>query len=114
MIRDHLLPGVTTSAVPPAVRCDARSDVSRARRRAVARDVLQIALLVGVDTLFAQWPAARIPGFDRETSLAIVRALNMGLIAHLWLCRALPRWTARRIATTWCRSERQRFHDREC
>lgn len=113
MTRDLLLPGVTTSAVPPAVVCDTRSEIARARRRAIARDVLQIALLVGVDTLFVQWPLAHIPGLERESSLAIVRMLNMALIAHLWLERALPRWTARRIASTWCRREQRRFFDRE-
>ena len=113
MNRESLLPGVTTSAVPPAVVCDTRREIARARRRALACDVLQIALLVVVDTLFARWPSAHIPGLERETSLGIVRMLNMALIAHLWLERALPRWTARRIATTWCRSEKQRFFDRE-
>ena len=30
-------------------------------------------------------------------------------IADLWLTRALPKWTAMRIASTWSRSERARF-----
>jgi hypothetical protein len=113
MHRDPLLPGVTTSAVPPLVVCDTRGEISRARRRAVARDVLQIVLLIAVDLLFAKWSSAHIPTLERETSLAVLRALNMIVVAHLWLARALPRWTARRIASTWCRSEQQRFFDRE-
>ena len=113
MTRDPLLPGVTSSAVPPAVVCDTRSEVARARRRAIARDVLQVVLLIAVDVLFAQWPSAHIPTMERETSLAVLLLLNLVVLGHLWLERALPRWNARRVASTWCRSEQQRFFDRD-
>jgi hypothetical protein len=105
----ELLPGVTTSSCPPSVHCDAFSEVRRARRRALMRDVTQVALLVGVDYLFAHWPESRLPFADRSLSLTMLRGMNAGFAAHLWLSRALPRWTARRVATTWSRSERERF-----
>lgn len=112
MGRDSLLPGVTSSAVPPIAVCDPRIEIARARRRAIIRDVLAIVLLVAVDILFVRWPYAHVPMLSREGSLALLRLLNMGLVAHLWLARALPRWTARRIASTWCRSEQRRFFGR--
>ena len=112
MSRDPLLPGVTTSAVPPIATCDTRVEIERARRRALTRDFFQIALLVAVDTLFVRWPYAHIPMLERETSLALLRSLNVAVGAHLWLERALPRWSARRIASTWCTRERRRFQDR--
>lgn len=113
MSRDRLLPGVTSSAVPPVSACDTRAEIARARRRAIAKDALQIVLLVGIDALFVRWPSAHIPALGRDASLAALLVLNMAVIAHLWLERALPRWTARWIASTWCRAERQRFFDRE-
>jgi hypothetical protein len=38
-----------------------------------------------------------------------VVGLNVMLIAYLWLARSIPRWTARRVATTWSLAERTRF-----
>ena len=105
----ELLPGVTTASCPPDVVCDAHAAYRKARRRAMVRDAVQIALLVGVDWLFVHWPDSRLPFADRELSLATLRGLNAGFVAHLWLSRALPRWQARRMATTWCRAEREKF-----
>lgn len=109
MPKDELLPGVSTTSCPPRVLCDARSAIRSARRRVWVRDGVQIALLIAVDWLFVYWPDSRIPFADRATSLAFLRGANVALIAHLWLTRAMPKWNARRIASTWCRSEREKF-----
>ncbi len=104
-----LLPGVTTRSCPPRVACDARAAIRAAKRRAYLRHGLQIALLVAIDYLFIHWPESRIPFLDRGSSLAFLRAVNALAVADLWLTRALPRWSARRIAVTWSRAERERF-----
>ena len=110
MPKSELLPGVVTVACPPAVVCDAKSAIRTARRRAIARDLAQIALLIAVDYLFLRWPEARVPFLDRTQSLRLIEAANLVVAAHLWWTRVLmPRWAARRIATTWSRSEQQRF-----
>jgi hypothetical protein len=105
----ELLPGVTTAACPPNVVCDASLAIRKARRRTLMREGIQIVLLLAVDYLFVYWPDSRLPFADRALSLAVLRALNAIVIADLWLSRALPRWTARRISSTWCRSEQERF-----
>jgi hypothetical protein len=109
MPSQDLLPGVTTESVPPPVVCDAHSAIRKARRRAFARDAIQITLLLAVDYLFIHWPESRVPFLDRAFSLHTLRVVNMLIVADLWLSRALPRWMARRVASTWCRSERERF-----
>ena len=105
----ELLPGVTTDRCPPSVVCDARAAIRKARRRALLRDVVLIALVAAVDYLFFRWPESRMPFLDRGDSLLLLRAVNVLVIADLWLMRALPKWSARRIASTWCRTERERF-----
>jgi len=105
----ELLPGITTDSCPPAVVCDARAAWRKARRRALLRDTLQITLLVAVDWLFAHWPESRVPFASRDLSLMMLRGMNAGIAAHLGLSRALPRFQARRVAATWCRSEREKF-----
>lgn len=110
MPKDELLPGVTTSACPPAVVCDAKAEIRRARRRAVLRDAGQVALLFGVDYLFMRWPESRVPFLDREQSLRLLTGSNLMIAAHLWFARfVLPKWNARRIASTWSRAEQKRF-----
>ena len=109
MPKPDLLPGVTTPACPPRVVCDAHAAIRKARRRAVVRDVVQGGLLLAVDYLFVHWPHSRIPFADRATSLMVLRGVNALIVADLWLTRALPKWTAKRIASTWCRSEREKF-----
>lgn len=89
--------------------CDAREAIRLARRRAIVRDVLAVILLAAVDYLFAHFPSTHVPGLDRRQSLTLLGAMNGAMLVHLWLARALPRWTARRIAGTWCRTEQQRF-----
>lgn len=105
----ELLPGVTTDSCPPVVLCDAHAAMRKARRRALAREAIQILLLVCVDWLFVYWPDSRLPFADRTQSVMLLRGINTAFVAHLWLSRALPKWQARRVASTWCRSERERF-----
>ena len=109
MAKNELLPGVSTASCPPRVMCDAHAEIRRARRRAWVRDGVQFSLLLAVDYLFVHWPESRLPFLDRGTSLAALRGMNVALIGHAWLSRALPKWWAKRIAATWCRSEREKF-----
>jgi hypothetical protein len=109
MPKPELLPGVLTTSAPPRVVCDAHAAIRRARRRAWLRDGVQFALLVAVNWLFVYWPDARLPFADRGTSVTLLRAMNIALLGHMWLVRMLPRWTAKRIVATWCRSEREKF-----
>ncbi|HUP62766.1 MAG TPA: hypothetical protein VNA69_20365 [Thermoanaerobaculia bacterium] len=112
MPRRTLLPGVTADSCPPAVACDAHSAIRGARRRAIVRDVAQVVLLVAVDYLFIRWPESHVPLLTRAHSLAVLQVLNALVVADVWLTRALPMWWARRIASTWCRSEREKFQRR--
>jgi hypothetical protein len=106
----ELLPGVTTESCPPRVVCDARAAIRKARRRAIVRDAVLIVLVAAVDYLFIRWPESRMPFLGRHGSLTLLRWVNVLLVADLWLMRALPKWWARRVAQTWCRSERERFN----
>ena len=108
-VRRTLLPGVSDAGAPPPVVIDSRVVVARARRRAIVRDVIDLLLLVCVDGLFLRWNHAHVPFLDRHDSLLVLLALNAMLVGYVWLVRALPRWTARRVATTWCLAERTRF-----
>jgi hypothetical protein len=108
-VRRSLLPGVSDAGVPPPVVTDSRVVVARARRRAIIRDIVDFLLLVCVDGLFLRWPHAHVPLLDRHDSLMIVIGLNAALVTYLWIVRAMPRWTARRVATTWSVAERTRF-----
>jgi hypothetical protein len=109
MPKQELLPGVSTDSCPPRVMCDAHAAIRAARRRALWRDGLQLSLLLAVDYLFVHWPESRLPMLDRSTSLAFLRGTNVAIMGHVALMRALPKWTARRISATWCRSEREKF-----
>jgi hypothetical protein len=108
-VRRTLLPGVSDVGAPPPVIIDSRVVVARARRRAIVRDVIDLSLLVSVDGLFLRWPAAHVPFLDRHDSLLMLLGLNAMLVGYVWLVRAIPRWAARRVATTWGLSERTRF-----
>lgn len=105
----ELLPGVTSASCPPAVLCDAHKEIKKARRRAFIRDAAQLVMLAGVDYLFVHWPESRLPFLSRAESLVALRGINVLIVADVWIARALPRWSARRIASTWCRSEQDRF-----
>ncbi|MDP9191698.1 MAG: hypothetical protein M3P06_08335 [Acidobacteriota bacterium] len=109
MPNPELLPGVTSDASPPRVVCDARAAIRKARRRAIFRDAVLIVLVASVDFLFFYWPDSRMPFLDRAGSLTLLRGVNVLLVADLWLMRALPKWWARRVSQTWCRSEREKF-----
>ena len=109
MARRDLLPGVATDACPPAVVFDSRRAIRRARRRAALRDFAQFLLLGGVDWMFAHWPYTHVPSMDRAHSVLVVALLNAAILTHIIVVRTFPRWSARRIAATWCLSERARF-----
>jgi hypothetical protein len=109
MPRPNLLPGVASAGSPPKVVFQSQRVIVRARRRAIFRDAFDLLLLLSVDWLFLHWPRAHVPGFDRGDSLVVLFAANAILIATLWTARAMPRWRARRVAATWCPSERMRF-----
>lgn len=109
MPRLDLLPGVASAGSPPKVVFQSQRVIVRARRRAIFRDVLDLLLLFSVDALFLHWPKAHVPGVGRPDSLLLLFAANALLIVTLWTARAVPRWRARRVASTWCASERSRF-----
>jgi hypothetical protein len=88
------------------VVCDPRPAIRRARRRALFRDILQLLLVAGVDALLIRWPAAHVPMMSRLDSIMLVAGVNALMIGYVWLTRAFPKWSARRIATTWCPEER--------
>jgi hypothetical protein len=104
-----LLPGITSDSCPPVVVCDAHAAMRKARRRALWRDAVQVALLLGVDALFIRWPESRLPFAGRAQSLMLLSFMNVAIGAHVWLARTLPRWRARLVAATWSRSERDKF-----
>ena len=107
--RRLLLPGVANAGAPPAIVFESRRVIARARRGAALRDALDLALLGSVDGLFLGWPRTHIPLLDRHESLLILGAVNLGMIAFLYLSRTLPAWRARRMASTWCPAEKRRF-----
>lgn len=104
-----LLPGVSKSASPPDVVFQSRRVIASARRRAAVRDVFDLLLLAAVDALFLQWPHAHIPSLDRTQTFGVLVAVNLALIAYAWSMRAVPRWRARKVASTWTAGERQRL-----
>jgi hypothetical protein len=108
-VRRTLLPGVSDAGAPPPIIIDSRVVVARARRRAIIRDVIDLLLLLGVDGLFLRWPMAHVPFLDRHDSLLVLLGLHAVMAVYIWLVRALPRWTARRVAATWSLPERARF-----
>jgi hypothetical protein len=110
MARRDLLPGVNADEVcPPVVVFDSRRAITRARWRAAAGDVAQIVIMAGVDWLFVRWPYSQIPLMGRQDSVLVLAALNAIIVTHIVMTRTFPRWSARRIASTWCLSERARF-----
>ena len=105
----RILPGVSDRTIPPRVVFHSRGVIARARRRAAMRDVIDLVLLGFVDALFVQWPGAHVPSLDRDASLLLLAAVNLAVLSTVWLTRAVPRWRARRVATTWCPAERRRL-----
>lgn len=113
MATRDLLPGVTPDPCPPAVVTDSRRTVLLARRRAALRDAANVVLLVLVDYVSLTWPAAHIPLLSRQDSIVLVALLNAAVITYVIMSRLTAKWTARRIASTWCLRERARFFQRE-
>ncbi len=109
MGRSELLPGVVRGGCEPRVVCNSRRVIVRARRLALLRDVAQLLLVIAVDAMFARWPMTRIPMLDRAGSVAVVAFFNALVLLHMIGSRKLPAWNARRIAATWCATERSRF-----
>jgi hypothetical protein len=107
--RRELLPGVSLAESPPHVVFQSRTVVVRARRRALLRDVLDLLLLLAVDVLFVRFPQTHVPLMARHNSLIVLLVLNAALLAYVWFARALPRWRAQRVASTWNADERGRF-----
>jgi hypothetical protein len=112
MPRPKLLPGISHQGCPPVVHCDPRPAITGARRRALFRDVVQLVLVAAVDSLLIRWPAAHVPMLSRFDSVALVVAVNVVMLGSVWLTRVLPKWSARRIAETWCPAERARLRTR--
>lgn len=110
--RRNLLPGVTPAGSPPAVVFQSRDVIVRARRRAFLRDSVDLLLLAVVDWLFLHFPSTHIPGLARQDTLWLLGGVNALLVAYVWFARKMPHWTARRVATTWCATERSRFRAR--
>lgn len=104
-----LLPGVRPDRCPPAILLDSRREIARARRWAAARDIANLFFLGAVDYVFLYWPSSHITLLDREQSLLVVAATNGVVLTHMMLSRVFPKWSAKRIATTWCLAERARF-----
>ena len=109
MPRPELLPGISQRGCPPVVQCDPRPAIRRARRRALFRDVAQLLLVIAVDALLIRWPAAHVPMLTRYDSVMLVAAVNVLMFGYVWLSRAFPKWSARRIASTWAPAERARL-----
>jgi hypothetical protein len=108
----NLLPGVIEVASAPNVVCESRRVIAAARRWAMIRDACNLLLLASVDWLFLHWPHTHVPLLDRSTSVLILVAVNALSIAYMWSARVLPRWRARRVASTWCSAERDRLINR--
>ena len=108
-VRRDLLPGVSQLGSPPGVIYESRRVIASARRRAAARDAFDLLLLASVDGLFLRWPHAHIPMLDRDLTALILAAVTALVITYMWSARFLPRWRARRLASTWSVTERKRF-----
>ena len=52
---------------------------------------------------------AHIPMLDRDLTALILAAVTALVITYMWSARFLPRWRARRLASTWSVTERKRF-----
>ena len=109
MARKDLLPGVRVERPGPEVIFDSRRAIARARRRAAFRDFGQIVLLIGIGYAFRNWPSMHIPFLSREESILAVALVDAAVVTQIAVSRMIPRWVARRIATTWCLAERARF-----
>ena len=108
-MRREILPGVSPNGTNPNVVFRSQPVIASARRRAAMRDVFDLLLLAGVDALFIRWSHAHIPMLDRAATMLVLAIANVVLISYVWSVRALPRWRARKLASTWSAAERSRF-----
>jgi hypothetical protein len=108
-VRDSLLPGTSPEVLPPSVVFTSAPVIRRARRMALARDILDILLLLAVDYFFVSWPYARLPLMNRYDSLELLVVVNAIFAGYLWIARAFPRWRARRVAGSWSPREQERL-----
>jgi hypothetical protein len=109
-VPDHsFLPGVGgRDEVAPTPVVDALEAITRARRRALLSDGLDIGLLAGVDVIFGIWSTATLPFLSRTTSLEILILSNVAILVSCVLRRKFPQWRARRISESWSSTERNR------
>lgn len=113
MPKPELLPGVSSDRCPPATLCNARREITVARRKAAVRDAIQIVLLLAVNYLFLHYPSTRLPFADRLESQMLLAGMTAAVFTSVWLSRVLPRWNARRTAETWSRREQEQFRRSE-
>ena len=105
----RLLPGVSPLEAEPKVVFQSGKLIRRARLRASIRDAADLFLLLLIDALFIGWPHAHVPLLGRSDSVIVLLVANAVIIAAVWLMRRVPQWRARRLASTWSASERQRL-----
>lgn len=105
---DSLLPGVCRSE-PELHGYSGSSEIKSARVRANFRDIFDLLLLLGVDVFFFNWPWMHVPFLTQSQSVVLITIANVWIVAFCALSRSFPYWRARRIAQTWCDSERKKF-----
>jgi hypothetical protein len=108
-MRRDLLPGVSPDGTDPNIVFQSEPVIKSARRRATLHDFFDLLILAGVDALFIRWSPAHIPLLDRAETMLVLAIANLALIVYVWSGRTLPRWRARRLASTWSPAERNRF-----
>ena len=105
----ELLPGVSPERSRPAVRCNSRSILTRARRTAIVRECIQAVLIIAIDVLFVVFPNTHVPLMTRGQSMNLLLLFHAVIGAQVLLCRMIPVWRARRIASSWSADERRRL-----
>ena len=104
-----MLPGVSPDPVWPRIRCSSRPTIVRARRIAVLREVMQLALLFAVVLLFRARNEVRLPFATRSALLTVLILAGVAIVLHIALSHVVPKIRARQIASTWSERERQRL-----
>lgn len=107
--QEPLLPGVRRNEERHRSSSGAASVVATARRDANRADLFDLLCLIAVDAVFFTWRSTHIPLLGREVSMYVLLLLHLGVCLHIILRRKWPEWRARRIASTWARSEQQRL-----
>lgn len=104
-----LLPGVEGPEPRRVTAADFERDLLAARRRTAAEELLDCAMLILINVMFLMWPHAEIPLLDRQGTLVLLLLVDFGFVAAYVHARFVPRYRARRIATSWSAAERARF-----